>query len=145
MNTNQIQWVENASLVFSQTGMPLAWGKILAYLLISDDAHVEMKKVTEDLKVSKGGTSTGLRFLITAGLVEKIRVPDIKNDCYRIRDDAWMQHFKVVHEQIIRINNLAKEGVKIAQKNHSNRTRLEEMLKFHTWILENIPAVSPKK
>ena len=89
MNNEQAQgeernFVEEVGLFFEQTGMPRMAGRILGWLLISDPPHQSTDELAGGLIASKGSISTNTRLLIQIGLIERLSLPGVRHDYFRI-------------------------------------------------------------
>jgi len=96
-NKRQVEWqnyVEEVGIIFEQTGLPRMAGRILGWLIIADPPHQSATQITEALIASKGSISTITRLLIQLGLVERISLPGVRQDYFRIRADAWQSYDK---------------------------------------------------
>ena len=89
LQTEERQFAEEVGIVFEQTGVPRMAGRILGWLLISDPPHQSMEQITRDLLASKGSISTMTRLLIQIGLIERLSLPGVRRDYFRLRSDAW--------------------------------------------------------
>jgi len=137
------QFAEEVGIVFEQTGMPRMAGRILGWLLISDPPHQSTEQLTEALIASKGSVSTMTRLLIQLGLIERISLPGVRHDYFRLRSDAW-QHMigRGLTEEIRMVRQLAEHGLGLlGDKTLVTRKWLEEMLDVYTFLEHEFPAL----
>ncbi len=137
------QFAEEVGIVFEQTGMPRMAGRILGWLLISDPPHQSTEQITKALMASKGSISTMTRLLIQLGLIERISLPGVRHDYFRLRSDAW-QHMvgRGLTEEIKMVRQLAEHGLGLlGDKTPVTRTWLEEMLDVYTFLEKEFPAL----
>ena len=137
------QFVEEVGIVFEQTGLPRMAGRILGWLLISDPPHQSTDQLTEALMASKGSISTTTRHLIQIGLIERLSLPGVRHDYFRLRPDAW-QHMirRGLEDEIRMVRQLAERGLELlADKTPLTRKWLEEMRDVYTFLEREFPAL----
>jgi len=137
------QFAEEVGIVFEQTGIPRMAGRILGWLLISDPPHQSTEQLTEALIASKGSVSTMTRLLIQMGLIERISLPGVRHDYFRLRSDAW-QHMvgRGLTEEIKMVRQLAQHGLGLlGDKTLVTRKWLEEMFDVYTFLEHEFPAL----
>jgi len=143
LQTKDKQFAEEVGIVFEQTGMPRMAGRILGWLLISDPPHQSTEQLTKALLASKGSVSTMTRLLIQLGLIERISLPGVRRDYFRLRSDAW-QHMigRGLTEEIKMVRQLAERGLRLlGDKTPVTRTWLEEMVDVYTFLEKEFPAL----
>jgi DNA-binding transcriptional regulator GbsR (MarR family) len=143
LQTKDRQFAEEVGIVFEQTGMPRMAGRILGWLLISDPPHQSTEQITKALMASKGSISTMTRLLIQLGLIERISLPGVRHDYFRLRSDAW-QHMvgRGLTEEIKMVRQLAERGLTLlGEKTPVTRAWLEEMLDVYTFLEKEFPAL----
>ena len=136
-------FVEEVGIVFEQTGLPRMAGRILGWLLISDPPHQSTEELTEALMASKGSISTMTRHLIHIGLIERLSLPGVRHDYFRIRPDAW-QHMirRGLVDEIRMVRELAERGLELlADKTPLTRKWLEEMRDVYTFLEREFPTL----
>ena len=141
--TEEKQFVEEVGIVFEQTGLPRMAGRILGCLLISDPPHQSTIELAKTLMASMGSISTMTRFLIQIGLIERLSLPGIRHDYFRLRPDAWQQMIRRgLEDEIKMIKQLAEHGLELlTDKNPVTRKCLEEMLDVYTFLRQEFPAL----
>lgn len=143
LQTKGKQFAEEVGIVFEQTGMPRMAGRILGWLLICDPPHQSTEQLTKALVASKGSISTMTRLLIHHRLVERISLPGVRQDYFRLRSDAW-QHMigRGLTDEIKMVRQLAEHGLKLmGEKAPANRKWLEEMHEVYTFLEREFPAL----
>ncbi len=141
--TQEKQFAEEVGIVFEQTGMPRMAGRILGWLLIADPSHQSTEQITEALLASKGSISTMTRLLIQFGLIERLSLPGVRHDYFRLRSDAW-QHMigRGLTGEITMVRHLAERGLELlGDKTPTTRKWLEEMLDVYTFLEQEFPAL----
>ena len=136
-------FAEEVGIVFEQTGLPRMAGRIIGWLLISDPPHQSTSQLTEALTASKGSISTMTRLLIQIGLIERLSLPGVRHDYFRIRPDAW-QHMirRGLEDEIKMVRQLAEHGLELlADKTPLTRKWLEEMRDVYTFLEREFPML----
>ncbi len=137
------QFAEEVGIVFEQTGMPRMAGRILGWLLISDPPHQSTEQLTKALMASKGSISTMTRLLIQIGLIERLSLPGVRRDYFRLRSDAW-QHMigRGLTEEIKMVRQLAERGLELlGDKTPVTKKWLEEMRDVYTFLEREFPTL----
>ncbi|HEY82714.1 MAG TPA: MarR family transcriptional regulator [Dehalococcoidia bacterium] len=137
------KFVEEVGIVLEQTGLPRMAGRILGRLLISDPPHQSMKQLVTDLMASKGSVSTMTRLLIQIGLIERLSLPGVRGDYFRLRPDAW-QHMirRGLEDEIRMVRQLAERGLELlADKTPLARKWLEEMRDVYAFLEREFPTL----
>jgi DNA-binding transcriptional regulator GbsR (MarR family) len=136
------RFLEDVGMFFEQTGVPRMAGRILGWLLISDPPHQSPNELAEALMASKGSISSMTRLLIQIGLVERISLPGVRHDYFRIRPGAWHHLIKQSGDQCTAFRQLAERGLELL-KNKAPLTRqwLEEMRDMYAFFEREFPAL----
>ena len=137
------QFVEEVGLVFEQTGLPRMAGRILGWLLISDPPHQSTDQLIEALMASRGSISTMTRHLIQIGLIERLSLPGVRRDYFRLRPDAW-QHMirRGLVDEIKMVRQLAEHGLALlADKTPLTRKWLAEMRDVYIFLEQEFPIL----
>ena len=136
------RFVEEVGIVFEQTGLPRMAGRILGWLLISDPPHQSMDQLTKTLMASKGSISTVTRLLIQIGLIERLSLPGVRHDYFRIKPSASHQLLKDSLVQTTTFRQLMERGLELTEgKAHVNRQWLEEMRNMYAFFEREFPAL----
>ena len=89
--TAERQYAEEAGVVLASMGLPLAYGKVLGWLLICTPAAQSGAELAAGLGLSKGSVSAGLRMLETGGLIRRVPMPGRRGTFYEMTPDAIMR------------------------------------------------------
>ena len=145
--TNPLQdeekkFVEEVGIVFEQTGLPRMAGRIFGWLLISDPSYQSPDELAEALMASKGSISTMTRLLIQIGLIERLSLPGVRHDYFRLRPGALHQLIKESLVQITALRQLAEHGLELVEgKAPPTRQWLEEMRDTYAFFEREFPAL----
>ena len=74
--------------LFEEEGQPRIAGRILGYLLLSDDPR-SLDQLAAALRVSKASASTNARLLAGKGVVERVCRPADRHDYYHVAPDLF--------------------------------------------------------
>jgi DNA-binding transcriptional regulator GbsR (MarR family) len=85
-----------------------------------------------------------MRFLTTIGLIRKVRVPGDRITYYRIEDDAWLKVVQRKLETLGAFNDIAAEGLKLADGRVPRTERVRAAQRALTWLWD-IAARNPPK
>ena len=136
------RFVEEVGIVFEQTGLSRMAGRILGWLLISDPPHQSLDELAEALMASKGSISTVSRLLIQFGLIERLSLPGVRHDYFRLRPDAWQHAIKHGIDEIKMVRQLAEHGLELlANKTPLTRKWLEEMRDMYAFMEQEFPVL----
>lgn len=93
-------FVEDAGLLFEQSGIPRMAGRIIGWLLICNPEHQSLPELAEILGASRASISTMTRLLLQMGVVERVGLPGHRRDHYRLKpgafDNVMQQHLQEV-------------------------------------------------
>ena len=149
-NTSQItekSFVEQFGIAFEQTGFPRMAGRILGWLLISDPPHQSADELAAGLAASRGSISSTTRLLIQLGLVERLSLPGIRYDYFRLRPDAWQNIIRHgLEDEIKMFRQLAEHGLTLfADKPPPTRKWLEDMRDIYAFLEQEFPALMERR
>ena len=136
------QFVEEVGIVFEQSHLPRMAGRIIGWLLISDPPHQSTSELAEALMASKGSISTMTRLLIRIGLIERLSLPGVRHDYFRIQPGAWHQMIKQSRDHLTASRQLTERGLELVKdKNPLTRQWLEEMRDMNAFFEQEFPAL----
>lgn len=87
-----------AMLLELHSRFPRTAGRIYALLLISDKTDLSQQELADALSVSLASVSTMTRRLVDAGLIERVALPGVRRDHYRLRTASWRS---IVHGAVM--------------------------------------------
>jgi DNA-binding transcriptional regulator GbsR (MarR family) len=140
------RFVEEVGIVSEQTGLPRMAGRILGWLLISEPPHQSTTQLAEALMASKASISTATRLLIQIGLIERLSIPGVRHDYFRIRSDAWQHMIKRgLEDEIKMFRQLAERGLEVLSEKalltRPNQKWLEEMRNVYSFLEREFPLL----
>ncbi|MFH1650779.1 MAG: MarR family transcriptional regulator [Chloroflexota bacterium] len=146
MTLNQVgkhkAFVEEVGVIFEQTGLSRMAGRIFGWLLIAEPPHQSTAQLAEELVASKASISTMTRLLIRTNLIEKVCLPGVRQDYFRLRGDAWRHIIRHgLQDEISLFRNLAEHGLALSSAPAFSRERLKEMRDIYTFLEQEFPAL----
>lgn len=136
------QYAEDVALYYERVGMSRSAGRILGWLLVAEPPHQSMTDLVEALEVSKSSVSTATRDLVKMDLIERISLPGIRQDYYRIIDGVWKNAFEQRQSQLVDLRKLADRGLELlADKPAEQQKRLRDMRDLYAFMEEEVPRL----
>jgi len=137
------QFIEEFGIVMEQTSLPRMAGRILGGLLISDSPHQSSEQLVNGLEASKGSISSMTRLLIQINLIERMSLPGVRRDYFRIRADAWHNMIRRgLEDEIKMVRQLAERALELlADKPPRTRQWLEEMCNVYNFLEQEFPTL----
>ncbi len=134
--------VDRIALVFEHSGLSPLAGRIVGSLLMCWPPEQSSAQLAEYLNASKGAISTTTRFLIEAGLIERVRMRGSRAMWFRVRRGMWSD---LLHAEVHRVSTLrriADEALEaMADLPEERAERLVEFRKVNAFFEEELPAV----
>jgi biotin operon repressor len=81
--------VELAAAGFSAAGFPKMPARALMALVSSEEGRLTAAELSEKLGVSAAAVSGAVRYLQTAGFIQRVSQPGSRRDIYALHDDEW--------------------------------------------------------
>jgi DNA-binding transcriptional regulator GbsR (MarR family) len=138
-------FIEDMGLLLEEGGLPRMAGRILGWLLICDPPHQSTKELAEVLHASKASISTMTRLLIQLGVIERVGLPGLRRDHFRIKPGGWSQ---MILRDIAEISNgyqLIERGLALVA-NHAPamQARLKEARDLYAFLEREHPLLVKK-
>jgi DNA-binding MarR family transcriptional regulator len=138
----ELHYVEEVALGFERQGLFRMAGRVIGWLLICDPPEQTFGQLAEVLQASKGSISAAMRFLVPAGIVERISRPGDRRDYYRCRPGAWAELARDQSRLYDDFRKLAERGLELlAGAPAGRRERLADMHDFYAWLEREMPAL----
>jgi DNA-binding transcriptional ArsR family regulator len=115
--------------------------RLLAAFLFTDQPGLTMGDLADDLGVSPGSVSAGIKTLTSVGLIEQIPAPGSRRDHDRLRDDAWPTLVSTQNHVIRVMQEAADDGIAASGPNSVASRRLEYMRDFYAFMVRELPAL----
>ena len=135
-------YAEEMGLYFEWRGIGRSAGKILGWLLICDPPEQSMDDICDGLGLAKSTVSPALRFLIGSRMIEKISLPGIRRDYYRMTPNFWITVMHASMEEFTRMLTIAEKGLALLEDEPpARRAQMEQMRDFYAFIMREMPAL----
>ncbi|MFK3979067.1 GbsR/MarR family transcriptional regulator [Micromonospora sp. NPDC050397] len=136
------RFVEHFALTLNDMGMARMPARVLAVLMVAEQAGLTASEISERLGVSPAAVSGAVRYLIQVGMAAREPAPGSRRDVYKVPPTSWYSGSvrRGVYE---RIATVVQEGVDaVGDETSLAGTRLAEMRDFFRFIqqgmIENI-------
>ena len=135
----QKEFIEKFAICFQETGWAKMDGRIIAWLLICDPPHQNLKTLVKEIQASKSTLSVTIRKLIRSGWVERIGLPGDRCDYFRLKDDFYSSSIEFFTNRMMRLAELTKEGLKLMDSSSPEQLRrLQKASKVFSFIGEEM-------
>lgn len=132
---DQRTYIEKVGFFYEAYGMPRTIGRILGLLLIADPQEQSLDEITDALSVAKSSVSTGARFLVQAGLIERAAVTGDRKSYYRMKPGAWAKALRDRLASNAAYQRLAEEGLAVVgEGNAPARENLRQMAELYEYF-----------
>jgi DNA-binding MarR family transcriptional regulator len=132
---------EMAAAGFAAAGFPKMPARALMALATSDDGGLTAAELSDRLGVSAAAVSGAVRYLQTAGFVQRVSQPGSRRDLYALHDDEW---YIASLRNNTRYQNLAVLTGATAEAlpaGSAARSRVTEMSRFYRFLHSRMPAL----
>ncbi|MBN1183120.1 MAG: MarR family transcriptional regulator [Bacteroidales bacterium] len=132
----QKELVEALGRMYEKEGLQPCAGRIIGLLLIMDKEQFTFDEIVEELQISKGSASNGLRLLEIKGLIEYITKPGDRKRYFQVKQpdkfstmNDHQTKLKMTSEYLQAVLDLK------ADKNSKNSLLLKEVIKMIDFFL----------
>jgi DNA-binding MarR family transcriptional regulator len=138
--TAERRYAEEAAVVLSGMGLPLATGKLLGWLLICRPAAQSGAEMAAALDLSKGSVSAGIRTLENSGLARRVAMPGRRGTFYEMTPDAIMR--AAGSEKFTAFRNLLDRGLDVVGgEDAPGADRLRLNRDFYAFLEVEVPKL----
>jgi DNA-binding transcriptional regulator GbsR (MarR family) len=137
------KFVEEVGIVFEQTGLPRMAGRIFGWLLVADSPHQNAEQIGKALLASKGSISTSTRLLIQHGLIERMSLPGVRHDYFRLKPNALGSMVeRGIEDEVKMFRQLTERGLELVNEdNEESRGFLREMHELYMFLEKELPVL----
>lgn len=136
------RFIENFGLFFEQIGVNRTAGRIVGWLMISDPPHQTLDEITAGLQMAKSTVSTSARLLTEFGLLDRISLPGIRADYYKLSEDFNATALERGLQQIIGFRAMAEQGLALLEgQPEERRARLQELYSLYSFLEVEYPTL----
>lgn len=131
MNENPTtEFVESLGIIFQNEGLPRIAGRVLGFLIVSDEPK-RFTELVEELKVSKGSVSTNTRLLVDLGAIERTAKAGDRQDYFRLADEPYVELLERAAERTERARQtLERAAEKLQSGSQPTQNRLADLIVF---------------
>jgi DNA-binding MarR family transcriptional regulator len=125
-----------------QYGLPPAFGRVFAWLLICDPPDQTAAEIAEALHASRSAVGSAITSLENQGLVQRARAAGERADRVSFHAEAAVRGLES-SEEYGAMMALAREGLEVLRDAPAaRRARLLETVAFYEFLLERMPALA---
>lgn len=133
-------FIEDIGLFFEQIGMPRMAGRILGVLLISDPPPQSINEICQTLQASKSSVSIMARFLVEAGLIERVASPMPRRDYFRFKSGGWIIYMRQWLSLMSGLHQITERGLGLlSDRPEALRQRLQEAHDMFSLLEDQVP------
>lgn len=134
MLTPREKLIEDFGLFWERYGLPRILGRMYGLLLLSNEPHLSLEQIAQELNVSKASASTMARQLQAMTMIEKSTVPGDRRDYYRAADAGHIKTVQMKLNAALSLSSLIQRGVRLEGLNPKTRKRLKNMEHFYNQV-----------
>lgn len=138
MLSSREKLIEDFGLFFEQYGFPRIFGRIYGLLLLTDEPHLSLEQIANELKISKASASTLARQLQAMTMIAKSSVPGDRRDYYKVADDGHIRTVQMKLSSALTLSSLIQRGVRLEGLAPPTHHRLKRMEHFYNEIAVTI-------
>jgi hypothetical protein len=132
------RFIEEFGVLLEMEGLPRMAGRLLGRLLLCDPAEQTAEQLAEVVGASKASVSTTTRLLIHLGLVERVSLPGVRRDYFRIRPNAIGNLMRSSMTRIHAGRALTERGLLLAR---GDLSRLRDWYDIYTFFERELPPL----
>ena len=114
----------------------------LAMLLMMFGEPLAIPEIRDALTASAGSVSEATRLLVSAGVIERIKTPGIRQRQFRWRDDAWVACIRHQAELVASIKQVAMTATMDPHLSPAQHRRFDRMLAFYSLLSDAMDDVA---
>jgi DNA-binding transcriptional regulator GbsR (MarR family) len=137
-----LECAEEMGLFYERLGGPRMAGRLLGWLVVSDEPHFTAAGLAEVLQASKGSISTTTRLLEHGGILERFTRPGERKTYFRLRPQWWIYMFHRRTALLAQTKEMAQRWIERLDGTSAERVaRLTEMRDFYEFMEREMPAM----
>ncbi len=126
----------------TQRGMPLAGGRVFAYLLVCEPPEQTAAQIAEAVGMSLGTVSSMTRLLLNGRLIERVRRRGERSGVYRFSPAAMGAMTRASIAATTQAREIVDLGLSLmADRPTSAKTRLAELGELYRFFESSMPAL----
>ena len=137
-----LECAEEMGLFYERLGGPRMAGRLVGWLMVSDEPHFTAAGLAEVLQASKGSISTTTRLLEPGGLLERFTVPGDRKAYFRLRPQWWTHMFSRRAAVLAQTKQMVDGWIERLEGTSPDLVaRLSEMREFYAFMEREMPAM----
>jgi DNA-binding transcriptional regulator GbsR (MarR family) len=146
LTSEELIYIEQTARIFNASGDTLTEGKIIAFLLISEEQCISFDQIMATLKISKGNTSQSIQNLLNKGLIEKCVIPFERKSFYTLTnpDSLSILDNRIKMVEITRNVFIEAKEINKKYKRNSKEILINQLIDFNTFIYEELIQLKEK-
>ncbi len=139
--TEEDRFIEKAGVFLENLGISQMSGRVLGYLMISENPTQSLTEITERLGVAKSSISNAVKTLLTITMVVKKGKPGSRMDYYELNPDLFRTAISSKTVAITDYKNLVAEAYKLNKEDNDRKKILNEMIYFYDFFIDEYPKL----
>ena len=137
-----LECAEEMGLFYERLGGPRMAGRLIGWLMVSDEPHFTAAGLAEVLQASKGSISTTTRLLEHGGMLERFTIPGDRKAHFRLRPKWWTHMFSRRAAVLAQTKQMVEGWIDRLDGSSADRLeRLHEMRDFYAFLEQEMPAM----
>jgi DNA-binding transcriptional regulator GbsR (MarR family) len=137
-----LECAEEMGLFYERLGGPRMAGRLVGWLMVSDEPHFTAADLAAVLQASKGSISTTTRLLEHGGMLERFTIPGDRKAYFRLQPNWWIPMFKRRTAVLAQTKAMVEGWIDRLDGTSADRlSRLAEMREFYAFLEREMPAL----
>jgi DNA-binding transcriptional regulator GbsR (MarR family) len=137
-----LECAEEMGLFYERLGGPRMAGRLIGWLMVSDEPHFTSADLAVVLQASKGSISTTTRLLEHGGMLERFTISGDRKAYFRLRPQWWTHMFQRRAALLAQTKQMVEGWLnKLAGSSQERDQRLSEMRDFYVFLERETPQM----
>lgn len=138
----QLECAEEMGLYYERSGGPRMAGRLVGWLMVSDEPHFTASDLADVLQASKGSISTTTRLLETGGMLERFTMPGDRKVYFRLKPSWWIALFERRATTLAQTRLMVERWIeRLDGTSPGLVARLNEMRDFYEYLEREMPQL----
>lgn len=136
-------FIEDSGLIFEGFGLPRMAGRIMGYLMVTEEERVSFDEFVGVLQASKSSISINVKTLANMRLIKPVSISGSRKTWYTLSPDISLKEFlERDYQVLVSLNNLITKGVELRSNPHDNTSmQIKEIISFTKWFIKRFPEI----
>ncbi|CAD5276367.1 MULTISPECIES: MarR family transcriptional regulator [Imperialibacter] len=141
----RVDYVEKVGVFFEQNGYPPVAGRLIGYLMTSNEKGRTFYEIHQFVNASKSSVSNALNKLVEKGLVKYLTISGDRKRYFFLDLKPWIGQTKERAEFFSSFSSLINDCVSIRDDKQSEFTQdLMKLEAFHKYLAAEMPKIIDK-